>query len=186
MSKRNIFAFLTSIISFFFLIPGVSLSILTIKTRGSVVAPEVGAHFGVRFFDTSNSILNTVHDLFLHDYRFVACMIFLFSVIVPTIKGLLLTFVLLTKQQVIRQKIFQFIKSIGKWSMCDVFIAATFLAYLSSGSKTHGEHHEVVVSGYTLDVNVLVKMTAQLEIGFYCFLAYCLLSLVALQLYEEY
>jgi hypothetical protein len=186
MSFRNKLAFLTSIISFFFLIPGVYLSILTIKTSGTVAAPEMEAKFGVRFFDTTNSILKTVHDLFTGDYKFVACMIFLFSVIVPAIKGLLLIYVLITKDSTIRKKIFAFIKSIGKWSMCDVFIAATFLAYLSSGSKSHGEHHEVVVSGYQVGVDVMVKMSAHLQIGFYCFLAYCLLSLVALQLYEEY
>jgi hypothetical protein len=36
-----------------------------------------------------------------------------------------------------------------------------------------------------IDVDVFMHMTAQLEIGFYCFLAYCLLALTSFQLYDD-
>jgi len=180
---RNGFSFVTSIIAYFFLVPGVYLSMLTINTNETVKS-TVG-NFHVHIFNTSNSILRTVHDLYQQDYRFVACMIFLFSIIVPVIKALLLTFVFFTPNPTLKRNIFEFVKTIAKWSMCDVFIVAILLAYLSTGSHTHVESHQVSVFIFSIDVNVAVKMKAQLEIGFYCFLTYCLLSLIALQLYKH-
>jgi hypothetical protein len=159
---------------------------LTIRSRGVINAPEAEAHVGIQFFNTTNSILKTVHDLFIHDYKFVACMIFLFSVIVPVLKGILLMYASLCKKIEIRKKMFAFVKAIGKWSMCDVFVVATFLAYLSTGSRSQDTSHHVSVMGETIDVNVLIKMSAHLEVGFYFFLTYCLVSLIALQLYEDY
>lgn len=182
-------AFITSSIAFLFLIPGVSLSMLHLQSGGTVSADVVdvgAAQFGMQLFNTSNSILQTVQHLFRHDNRFVACMIFFFSIITPATKGILLTYILLTDNSLRRKKIFSFIKAIGKWSMCDVFIAATFLAYFSSGSRSHRQFYETVLLGTPVDVNILVRMTAHLETGFYCFLAYCLLSLIALQLYKDY
>jgi hypothetical protein len=40
--------------------------------------------------------------------------------------------------------------------------------------------------GYNVDVHVLAGMQAQLHVGFWCFLTYCLLSLIALQIYEDF
>lgn len=143
-------------------------------------------HIGIELFDTSRSILKTVDHLWDHDYRFVAIMIFLFSVIVPATKGLALIYVILHKNRVTREKIFGVIKAIGKWSMCDVFITATLLVYLSIGAGGSHNFSHVSIMGYTLPLNVIVEMQAQLQTGFWCFLTYCLLSLLALQLYESY
>src|ERR1700738_3560735 len=136
LSFRNQLAFTISLISFFFLFPGIYLSMLTVSTQGSIQAkvPHVEKGFlgipsvkgtekksmQIKIFDTTRSILNTVHDLWNKHYYFVSSMIFLFSVIVPVIKGLLVTFIFFSKSSELRRKIFVFIKSIGKWSMCDV------------------------------------------------------------------
>ncbi len=180
---RNAVSFACSILSYFFLVPGVYLSMLTIQTDESIMSSVGSLH--VNIFNTSNSILKTVNDLYHQDFKFVACMIFIFSVIVPVIKGIMLTYVYLTKNQRLKKKFYEMIQSIAKWSMCDVFIVAIFLAYLSTGARTHEESHQVSVFIFSIDLNVLVKMKAHLEIGFYCFLSYCLLSLAALQLYQH-
>lgn len=143
-------------------------------------------HIAINLFDTSRSILKTVDHLWNHEYRFVAIMIFLFSVIIPVAKGLALSYIILNKNPVIRKNIFHVIKAIGKWSMCDVFITAILLVYFSIGVvEAHNLSHATIM-GYTLPLKVLVTMKAHLEIGFWCFLTYCLLSLLALQLYEDY
>lgn len=143
-------------------------------------------HIIINLFDTSRSILKTVDHLWDHDHRFVAIMIFLFSVIIPVAKGSALIYIILHKNAVIRKNIFNVIKSIGKWSMCDVFITAIFLVYLSIGAGGAQKVSQVTIMGYTFPIKVLVTMHAHLEIGFWCFLTYCLLSLLALQLYEDY
>jgi len=202
LSFRNKIAFSISTLSFFFLFPGIYLSMLTVKSKGSVSAkvPQVEynffgfpsidgtemKHMSLNIFDTSRSILKTVNDLWDKQYQFVACMILLFSVLLPIFKGIALTYVFFTKNFERRGKIFDFIKSIGKWSMCDVFIVAILLSYLSTGAlESHNATH-VVIMGQNIPVNMLVGMHAQLELGFWCFLTYCLLSLLALQLYESY
>lgn len=183
ISLRNKLAFLISLVAFGFLIPGVYLSMLRINTSGSVDAPL--AKIGVEFFDTSNSILTTITELFQQQYFFVAIMIFVFSVVIPVGKALLLMYIIVIKDKIRANKIFHFIKAIGKWSMCDVFVVAVFLSFLSTGSRTSGNKSETSFLGIPIDIDIVVDMKAQLEIGFYCFLTYCLLSLIALQLYQD-
>jgi hypothetical protein len=69
--------------------------------------------------------------------------------------------------------------------MCDVFVVATFLAYLSTSSSNRHSTREMIFNDTSIDVDVFVHMTAQLEIGFYCFFAYCLLALMSFQLYDD-
>jgi hypothetical protein len=202
LSLRNKLAFSTSIIAFLFLFPGIYFSMLTVKTTGSINAtvPHVEKGFlgmptvngteekkmPLKIFDTNRSILKTVHDLWRKNYFFVASMILLFSVIVPTIKGLLLTFLFFRRRSEVRQKLFAIVKSIGKWSMCDVFITAIFLAYLATGASKTENVKNVTMMGYTVNVDVIAGMQAELHVGFWCFLTYCILSLLAAQLYDPY
>ncbi len=202
LSLRNKLAFSISILSFFFLFPGIYLSMLTVSTTGSINAkiPHVESGFlgmpnvkgtehrqmPLKIFDKTRSILKTVQDLWNKKYFFVASMILLFSVLVPLVKGLLITCIFFNKKPETRRKIFVFIKSIGKWSMCDVFVVAVLLAYLSTGASQTENVKNITMMGYTVNVDVLAGMQAHLQIGFWFFLTYCILSLLALQLYESY
>jgi paraquat-inducible protein A len=202
ISKRNKFAFALSMVAILFLFPGVYLSMLTISTKGSVTAtiphmesgflgiPKVKGtedkHIPIKIFDTSRSILKTVHDLWERDAYFVAGMIFLFSVVVPTTKSILVTYIFFNKSAKRRIKIYEFLNAIGKWSMCDVFIVAILLAYLSTGATQTDNVKDVMFMGHSVSVDVMAGMHAKLQIGFWCFLSYCLLSLMALQLYDPY
>ena len=59
----------------------------------------------------------------------------------------------------------------SKWSMADVFVMALLVAYLAgSASEQMGS---------------LLIMSAQLEVGFWYFLAYCLFSIAASSLVTE-
>jgi paraquat-inducible protein A len=202
LSFRNKLAFTTSLIALLFLFPGIYLSMLTVSTKGSISAqiPHVDkGTFGIpsvhgtdqkrinlKIFDTTRSILKTIRDLWNRDFYFVSGMILLFSIIVPLVKSVLLSYLFFHKRRADRAKIFGFVKAIGKWSMNDVFIVAIFLSYLSTGATQTENNKNVSMMGYNVNVDVLTGMHAQLQIGFWCFLAYCLLSLIALQLYEEF
>jgi paraquat-inducible protein A len=202
VSWRNKLALTISIVSFFFFFPGIYLSMLTVSTQGSINAqiPHLThSFFGkdqdkgfdnksipVKIFDTTRSILNTIHNLWTRNYFFVASMIFLFSVIVPLVKGALVTYIFFCKKKSRRHNIFEFIKAIGKWSMCDIFIVAIFLAYLSTGATQTENVKNITILGHAMKVDVMAGMHAHLQVGFWCFLAYCLLSLLALQLYEDF
>jgi paraquat-inducible protein A len=202
LSSRNKLAFALSLISFLFFFPGIYLSMLTVATKGSVNAelphvehgflgiPKVqgtdNEHIALKIFDTSRSTLKIVYDLWERHLYFVSSMIFLFSVIVPLLKESLLTYIFFNRDTNKRKKVFDFIEAIGKWSMCDVFIVAILLTYLSTGASQTENAKNISMMGYQINVDVLTGMHAQLQIGFWCFLIYCLLSLVALQLYEPY
>lgn len=202
ISHRNRLAFLLSLIAFLFLFPGIYLSMLTISTQGNVhakLASHQSSALGtyaaahtpekqmiLKIFDTKRSILNTVHSLWEKNYFFVASMIFLFSVIVPVAKGLLLTVIFFSPSKRWRASILAFIKAIGKWSMCDVFIVAILLSYLSTGASATENSKNVALMGYAVNVDVMTSMHSHLQIGFWCFLTYCLLSLLALQIFEPY
>ena len=140
--------------SFCLLIPGIFFPILTIK--GSITLPLVGT---IDLGTETRSIWGTVQYLFETKNYLVASLIFIFSIMVPVIKGSLLLFVLRPGFSKAKGMIFKVIKRIGKWSMADVFVVGVFLAYLASAS--------------------MQVFQATLEKGFYFFLGYCLISLLA-------
>jgi paraquat-inducible protein A len=202
LSVRNKFAFLFSLIAFLFLFPGIYLSMLTLATNGSLnasvphmesdfigIPKESGTenkHIPIKVFDTTRSILTTIQHLWDSQLYFVSSMIFLFSVIVPLVKSISITYAFFSKSSVRRNKVFNFIKAIGKWSMCDVFVVSILLAYLSTGASQTNNAKDVSFMGHSIHVDVMVGMHAHLQVGFWCFVTYCLVSLLALQLYEPY
>ena len=62
----------------------------------------------------------------------------------------------------------KFEKAIGKWSMADVFVIAIMVAYLAAVASK--------------DMDELFSLEAEFSSGFYYFLGYCLLSILASQL----
>lgn len=182
-SRRNQFALACSVLSLGMLVPGLMLSMLSITTTGAVDTPV--STFDINLFDTSNSILTTVSDLFEQGYYFVSVMIFTFSVIIPTAKIVMLIQMMIIADTKVRGSILKVVQNIGKWSMSDVFIVSVFLAYLSTGSGSRAESHQASVLGIPFDIDVLVNMDAHLNLGFYCFLSYCIFSLAASQLFTS-
>lgn len=153
---RNIIAFCLIILSFAFLIPGLYLPTLTIDIKP--VLPFVGQ---VALYNETRSILGTVRDLYTNGHILISFLILLFSVIVPISKGVLLLIVLGLPRHPWRLHIYNTIRVIGKWSMADVFVVGIFLAFLSARAAQ--------------------GIDAGIHIGFYLFLSYCLLSVLAVQ-----
>ncbi len=136
-----------------------SVVINSIKVEGTVVA-----------FDKTRSILGTVRDLFENGNALVALLIVTFSVLVPVFKGFISLITLLDIKPHTRSKLSWFSSGISKWSMADVFVIAIFVAYLAANGLKED-------SG-------LVHFSSSLGPGFYYFLGYCIVSIIASQLID--
>jgi hypothetical protein len=106
----------------------------------------------------SKGIIGSIVKLFENDELAVALTILLFSVLLPVLKSLTLTLTLFFHQHPWSHGLVLFFKQIGKWSMIDVFVVATFLVYLTSNNE--GVSH------------------AEIQVGLYFFLVYVLLSMI--------
>lgn len=106
----------------------------------------------------SKGVIGSIAKLFESGDAIVAIVILLFSVLIPAVKTLSLLFVSLFMESRFAHGIVKFFKMIGKWSMVDVFVVATFLVYLTANKG---------------DVS-----RAEVEVGLYFFLAYVIVSML--------
>jgi uncharacterized paraquat-inducible protein A len=143
-------------ISFFFLYPGVTEPIMTIKASISM--------FGLKstIFEETRSIWETVLSLKEAGYAGVGFMVVTFSVIIPVFKGLLIIWTWLSPA---RWR-WQLISMVSKWSMADVFVVAIIVAFFTAQATA--------------------ELQSQLHDGFYWFTAYCLLSIASGQCLASY
>lgn len=155
MSKRNLLAVGLILVSFVVLVPGLTRPLITITAFVEFMGQRT------ELFRETRSILQTVENLHASGNDFVAFLILLFSVLVPVAKGLLLLIALPLRNASKRFRIVSFVSTIGKWSMADVFVVGVYVAYLAAKATDN--------------------LDAVAESGFYWFAAYCLISLLALQ-----
>ena len=160
MKTRNTLALILILISFVTLIPGLYLNIVTLNAGMTI--PFTGQD--VELFNDSRSIIGTIEGLHESGNDFVAGLILLFSVVVPFIKGGMLALAMALRGGVLRYRLFAFVKAISKWAMNDVFVVGIYVAYMSAKATDN--------------------LDATIEPGFYWFTAYCLLSLIALQVMQ--
>ncbi|MCV9385471.1 paraquat-inducible protein A [Reichenbachiella ulvae] len=157
MRSRNIAALVLTIVSLAILYPGLTLPMLRITVAADL--PILGR---TTFFEQTQSILETIDTLYSNNNKFVGILILLFSIIIPIAKGVSMMAVLLVKKAAWKLQLYRVVHSIGKWSMADVFVVGIFIAFLSTESNRSVE--------------------AELFEGFYYFTAYCLVSLLSIQL----
>jgi uncharacterized paraquat-inducible protein A len=155
MRTRNIVAVILIILSFVILIPGLTRPLITISASMQFMGQTVD------LFTQTRTIIQSIRSLHESGNDFVAGLILLFSVIVPVVKGLLLLVVLLIRKVWARAELFYFVRSISKWAMADVFVVGVYVAYLAAKATDN--------------------LDAQIRVGFYWFVSYCLVSLLALQ-----
>jgi uncharacterized paraquat-inducible protein A len=151
MRPRNIVAVVLVIVSLIVVVPGLTRPLITIKAT----------FFGQELFTDTRSILQSVKSLHESGNDFVAGLILFFSVLVPFVKALLLAVVAAMKPSLRRYQVFALVRGISKWAMADVFVVGVYIAYLSAKATD--------------------ALDAELHEGFYWFVAYCLISLVAIQ-----
>ncbi|MEE9493581.1 MAG: paraquat-inducible protein A [Gammaproteobacteria bacterium] len=139
-----------------------------IKRTATSLINQLHIEGSIVAYQKTRSILGTVRDLAESSNYLVAFLIMLFSVIVPILKGLMLSASIALKEHPIAHKGRLFSGAISKWSMADVFVIAIIVAYMAANaSQQSGE---------------LMTLTATFGQGFYFFLGYCLLSIVSAQI----
>jgi uncharacterized paraquat-inducible protein A len=95
-------------------------------------------------------------------------MIITFSVVVPALKLLLLAFSYLWRNSMLGWRLKLISSAMSKWSMADVFAVAMLISFLAIKS--------------TESTSTVVENHITFETGFYYFIGYCLLSILASQL----
>ncbi|WP_042144541.1 MULTISPECIES: paraquat-inducible protein A [unclassified Pseudoalteromonas] len=128
------------------------------------------------------SLIETIQELYQDDRMFVALLILLFSICIPLIKTLLVSFAYFKRNTVLEAKIYEFVSKIGKWSMADVFIVAIFLAVLSTNHAETANNQALVIFGFQMELMISSRTLSAVGQGFYYFVGYCLLSLLATQI----
>jgi len=118
-------------------------------------------------FEKTNSILNTAKELYNNNHKPVAGLILLFSVVIPLLKALLMIFAHLPFKAIVKRRLLWVSSVTSKWSMADVFVVAIFVAFLAGNGLKESR--------------ALVDFYSELGTGFYFFLGYCLISILATQ-----
>ena len=121
------------------------------------IQKEIAGNNVVLQFESSN-IISSIEKLFLENNYFVGGIILIFSILFPIVKTLISFLALSLSNANILNKISVFSSKISKFSMTDVFVLSIFLVYLSP--KANG----------------IIK--TELEVGFYFFFTYVILSLL--------
>ncbi|MDN3392415.1 paraquat-inducible protein A [Pseudoalteromonas sp. APC 3691] len=116
-------------------------------------------------YNKTQSILGTVKELASNNNLFVAALVGLFSIVIPSLKLLLQLLYCCLPLNGFKQKLGLVICALSKWSMVDVFVIALIVTYLAGNA--HGKSGELLV------------MNAQFCEGFWYFSAYCIFAIIA-------
>lgn len=83
-----------------------------------------------------HSILSAIYALYLDNEYFLAGLIFLFSVVIPSLKliYLLVVSTLATPHPSMRERAVDRLESLGKWSMMDVLVLALMVFYINASA----------------------------------------------------
>ncbi|MBM64251.1 MAG: hypothetical protein CL484_14980 [Acidobacteria bacterium] len=182
--KRGIVAL--TLLNVLLLIPGVTLPIYGVVIRSQVAAEIISEPVMVTVYEQSRSILGTVDELWNSGDQLVSFLILLFSIIVPLAKGSMLLLAVYTATDRIRQWLVWVVDLIGKWSMADVFVVAVFLAFLATRDQVQATSFSVSVAILPpIEVEMETHVTSTLGPGFYCFLGYCLFSVLWAQVIKH-
>ena len=125
----------------------------------------------IEAYRSTRSIWDTVNELATTGNLPVALLIVFFSLVIPVFKLCLQALALALPRVEWRAPLLWLNAALSKWSMADVFVMGLLVAYMAGSA-----------SGQMGD---MLTMDAQLEIGFWYFLAYCLFSIVAGSLIKE-
>ncbi|CAF1253361.1 unnamed protein product [Adineta ricciae] len=150
---RNLISNILTVISLIFLIPGLWYPMINIHI--TTLAQTI------TIVNQTRSILTTITFLFERKAYLPGVLIAIFSVVIPFLKAGLLLLMNISKSARYNYTVYTIVRDWGKWSMADVFVTAVFLSYLST--------------------TVVANIEATLLPGFYCFLVYCITSLLAVQ-----
>jgi len=147
-------------ISLVFFVIGIFAPAMVIWTSPIVPMPSGNLEFVLQH--EVRGIAAIIHELITSGHWIVGGFLLLFSILTPLTKAALTFFVTASHSKGLNYKIGQFLHTIGKWSMADVFVAGVLLAL------------------YALKAHEATKSIPCL--GLYYFIGYCLLSMTVIEL----
>ena len=121
----------------------------------------------IEAYQKTRSIIGTVEDLYHSNNLAVAFLVVFFSVVIPTIKLLMMLAAITMKQSIGRARLTAMNSLMSKWSMADVFVVAMIVTYMAANATS--------ANGGLLEFN------SSFESGFYYFCGYCLFAIGASQ-----
>lgn len=127
----------------------------------------------VEVYTQTRSIMSAVRNLYEVGSPIPATLILLFSVVVPFTKAALVAWAVFVRDALRRRRVLDFVESIAKWSMADVFVVALFITYLAAEASQTPPGSPGAAP--------LISFNATFGPGFYWFAAYCLFSLASQQ-----
>ena len=171
--------FALNLIAIALFIPGILLPMFSLSME--MTANVASTSLSSELINKELSLLQTIQELWQGDRLLVAGLIFLFSVCIPLMKSLLVSWVYFKKDVDLEKRIYCFVNKIGKWSMADVFVVAIFLAMLSTNHSETANSKALVMFGFKMDLLISSETLSHVGVGFYYFTSYCILSLLASQ-----
>ena len=135
-----------------------------VSVSGEVFGTEIGAGVEGRvyFFYQNKSVLKLIELLYNGGNFFVAIMIIIFSIVFPAIKLISSFIIFLSPNSNFSKNSTPIIDKIGKWSMADVFVAASWLSYFSFANT-----------------EMAIQTGSNTLIGLYFFTAFVIFSMVS-------
>ncbi len=168
--------------------PMIDIDARVLELAFSIMGEEIAFKDQVLFFQ-SKSILDVVRILIEYggiQTIFVGVLILAFSILFPLSKILASMFAIWNPSKLRENKFLNWLalKS-GKWSMADVFVVAIFMAYIGFDSILSNQLAQIAGGGKALNI-VTTQDHTSLQMGFYLFTAYCILSLFLSIVTERY
>ena len=182
MIKKHL-GFMLNLVAIGLFIPGITLPMFSLSME--MTANVASATLSSELINKELSLLQTVDELWQGNRLLVAALIFFFSVCIPLIKSCLVSWAYLMRDTQRERKIYHFVSQIGKWSMADVFVVAIFLAMLSTNHSETDDSKALVLFGFKIDLMISSETLSAVGAGFYYFIGYCLLSLLASHLSQS-
>jgi len=181
---------LLTIICFVLLTSGLLLPMIEIDARiaemsFTLLGEQISFTDQVLYYK-SKSILEVVRLMLMQgkmDVLAVGLLVLLFSVLFPVAK-LLSSLAFIYNQRLQSSRVIRFmVFKTGKWSMADVMVVAIFMSYIGfSGILTEQLNQ---LEGLTNKVDILTTNKSSLQIGFFLFTSFALLSLLVSQRLQD-
>ncbi len=182
MIKKHL-GFILNLVAILLFIPGILLPMFSLSLE--MTANVANANLSSDLINKKLSLLETIQELWQDDRMLVAALIIFFSVCIPLLKSLLVSWAYFKKNTDFERKIYNFVGKIGKWSMADVFVVAIFLAVLSTNHSETATSQQLALFGFKMDLLISSETLSAVGLGFYCFAGYCLLSLLGSHLSQS-
>jgi len=173
--KNAIIIFVLLTISLGLLFPGVTEPMIEYSSNIRAAAGPL-VLVDTQVMNESRSIIGTFNELVGRERYLVAYLILLFSVIIPSVKTLMLMASVFMKDQGSKLVIRKIVNFISKWSMADVFVVAILLVILATDER--GE--KIYFSAMGFNVEILLMIKSNVLTGFYWFVGYCVFSISSL------